>query len=125
MDGRNVVIKKSSYEGAINEDTPDQTRQYDRSDVLKAFKESITKILNKDEQYSEKLKDFQSKRSAASVAVRQVLGRNALDGENVIIRKSSYQGATNEGTADQTRQYDRSDVLKAFKESITKIENLA
>jgi len=73
--------------------------------------------LTKDEQYNEKLKDFQSKRSAASVAIRQVLGRNALDGENVIIRKFSYQGAINEGTEDQTRQYNRSNVLEASQPS--------
>lgn len=46
-----------------------------------------------------------------------MLGRNALDGRTVIIKKSYYQGAVNEGTPDQMRQYNKSDVLKAFKEA--------
>lgn len=79
----------------------------------------------KDEQYNEKLKDFQSKSSATANAIGQTLGSNALDGRNVIIKKSSYQGATNEGSADQTRQFNRSDVFKAFQESTTKVETLA
>ena len=81
--------------------------------------------LTKEEQYNEKLKDFQSKSSATANAVGEILGSNALDGRNVIIKKSSYQGAVNEDTEDQTRQYDRSDVLKAFQESTTKVEELA
>jgi hypothetical protein len=78
--------------------------------------------LTKDEQYNEKLKDFQSKSSATANAIGQTLGSNALDGHNVIIKKSSYQGAINEGTEDQTRQYDRSNVLEAFQEPTTKVE---
>ena len=81
--------------------------------------------LTKDEQYNEKLKDFQSKSNATANAIGQTLGSNALDGRNVIIKKSSYQGAINERTEDQTRQFDRSDILKAFKESTTKVEILA
>jgi len=78
--------------------------------------------LTKDEQYNEKFKDFQSKSSATANAIGQTLGSNALDGRNVIIKKSSYQGAINEGTEDQTRQYDRSNVLEAFQEPTTKVE---
>ena len=81
--------------------------------------------LTKDEQYEERKRDFESKSSATKNAVDQILGRNALDGRNVIIKKSSYQGAVNEGTTDQTRQYDRGDVLKAFQESTTKVETLS
>ena len=81
--------------------------------------------LTKDEQYNEKLKVFQSKSSATANAIGQTLGSNALDGQNVIIKKSSYQGAINEGTEDQTRQYNRSNVLEAFQEPTVKVEEAA
>lgn len=77
--------------------------------------------LTKEEQYNEKLKDFQSKSNATANAVGQTLGSNALDAGDVVIKKSSYNGAINEGTKDQTRQFDRSDVLEAFKESTAKV----
>ena len=81
--------------------------------------------LTKDEQYEERERDYRSKSRAATNTVGQILGRNGNDSLDIRIKKSSYQGATNKGTADQTRQYDRSDILKAFQESTTKVEKLA
>jgi|GEM_PF-2549158 len=74
---------------------------------------------SKEKQYEERERDYRSKSKAATNAVGQILGRNGNDSLDIRIKKSSYQGATNKGTADQTRQYDRSDILKAFQESTT------
>jgi len=93
--------------------------------VITFLSEEQQNNLTKDEQYNEKLKDFQSKSSATANAVGEILGSNAVDGRDVVIQKSSYQGATNEGTQDPTRKFDRSDILKAFQESTTKVEKLA
>jgi hypothetical protein len=89
------------------------------------FTEEQDANLTKEEQYEEREKDFDSKSIAAAKAVGQILGRNGEDSLDIRIKKSSYQGATNEGTTDQTRQFNKSDVLKAFKESTTKVETLA
>ena len=48
-----------------------------------------------------------------------ILGPNVSFTPEVRIKKSSYQGARNEGTEEQTREYDRSNVLESFKEAIT------
>ena len=40
------------------------------------------------------------------------------------IRKSRYNGARNEGTEDQTREYDRSDIFKEAKESLIQTQKL-
>ena len=74
---------------------------------------------SKEKQYEERERDYRSKSKAATNAVGQILGRNGNDSLDIRIKKSSYQGATNKGTADQTIQYDRSDILKAFQESTT------
>jgi hypothetical protein len=81
--------------------------------------------LTKDEQYEERKRDYKSRLESTENAVFSVFGSNGNGSLDIRIKKSSYQGATNDGTADQTRQYDRSDVLKAFQESTTKVETLA
>ena len=81
--------------------------------------------LTKDEQYEERERDFDSKTIATAKATFDLLGSDGKGTSSIRIKKSHYQGAVNEYTADQTRQYDRSDVLKAFQESTTKVEILA
>lgn len=39
-----ITIKKSHYEGAINEDSPEQTRKYNRSNFLEAFQKGTTRV---------------------------------------------------------------------------------
>jgi hypothetical protein len=88
--------------------------------VIKFFPEDSQ--LNETEQYEERRKDFDAKTAAAAKSTDDVF-RGTRKGEvDVRIKKSSYQGAKNEGTAEQTREYDRSDVLEPFKEAITKTE---
>jgi hypothetical protein len=93
--------------------------------VIRFLSEDEQNNLTKDEQYEERTRDFGSKAIAAAKATNDVLGSSGNGRSSVRIKKSSYQGATNEGSTDQTRQYDRSDVLKAFQESTTKVEELA
>ena len=83
------------------------------------FSQEQEASFSKEKQYEERERDYRSKSKAAINAVGQILGRNGNDSLDIRIKKSSYQGATNKGTADQTRQYDRSDILKAFQESTT------
>lgn len=83
------------------------------------FSQEQEASFSKEKQYEERERDYRSKSKAATNAVGQILGRNGNDSLDIRIKKSSYQGATNKGTADQTRQYDRSDILKAFQESTT------
>jgi hypothetical protein len=88
--------------------------------VIKFFPEDSQ--LNESEQYEERTRDLESKQDAAENAAINVLGPDvSIDGK-IKIKKSSYQGAKNEGTADQSREYDRSDVLKPFQETVTDVE---
>ena len=93
--------------------------------VIKFLSPEEEANLTKEEQYEERERDLDSKSIATEKATADVLGPNVTYNPTVRIKKSSYQGATNEGTSDQTRQYNRSDVLKAFQESTTKVETLA
>jgi hypothetical protein len=93
--------------------------------VIKFLSEDEQNNLTNDEQYEERTRDLDSKAIATAKATSDVLGSDGKGTSSIRIKKSSYQGATNEGTADQTRQFNRSDVLKAFKESTTKVETLA
>ena len=93
--------------------------------VIKFLSPEEEANLTKDKQYEERKRDLDSKSIATEKATADVLGPNVTYNPTVRIKKSSYQGAINEKSADQTRQFDRSDVLKAFKESTTKIEKLA
>jgi len=93
--------------------------------VIKFLSQDEQNNLTNDEQYQERTRDFDSKTIAIAKATSDVLGSDGKGASSIRIKKSSYQGATNEGSADQTRQYDRSDVLKAFQESTTKVEKLA
>ena len=93
--------------------------------VIKFLSEDEQNNLTNDEQYEERTRDLDSKAIATAKATSDVLGSDGKGTSSIRIKKSSYQGATNEGSADQTRQFNRSDVLKAFKESTTKVENLA
>jgi hypothetical protein len=93
--------------------------------VIKFLSPEEEANLTKEEQYEERERDLDSKSIATEKATTDVLGPNVTYNPTVRIKKSSYQGATNEGTSDQTRQFNRSDVFKAFKESTTKVETLA
>lgn len=93
--------------------------------VIKFLSPEEETNLTKEEQYEERERDLDSKSIATEKATADVLGPNVTYNPTVRIKKSSYQGATNEGTSDQTRQFNRSDVFKAFKESTTKVETLA
>lgn len=93
--------------------------------VIKFLSQDEQNNLTNDEQYQERTRDFDSKTIAIAKATSDVLGSDGKGTSSIRIKKSSYQGATNEGSADQTRQYDRSDVLKAFQKSTTKVEKLA
>jgi hypothetical protein len=93
--------------------------------VIKFFEDTDQQNLTEDEQYEERTRDLDSKSIAAEKATADVLGPDVKVKPTVRIKKSSYQGAKNEGTSDPTRQFDRSDVLKSFKESTTKVEALA
>ena len=81
--------------------------------------------LSPDEQYNQKYDEYKRQSEAIATAVKEVLGPDALGGRDVKIRRSKYTGATNEGTADQTRTYDRGDVFEAFQAAPTEVENLA
>ena len=81
--------------------------------------------LTKDEQYEERKRDYKSRLESTETAVFSVFGSDGNGSLDIRIKKSHYQGAVNEYTADQTRQFDRSDILKAFQESTTKVEKLA
>jgi len=93
--------------------------------VIKFLSQDEQNNLTNDEQYQERTRDFDSKTIAIAKATSDVLGSDGKGASSIRIKKSSYQGATNEGSADQTRQFNRSDVFKAFKESTTKVETLA
>jgi hypothetical protein len=93
--------------------------------VIKFFNESEQQNLTEDEQYEERARDLDSKSISTEKATADVLGTNVKVKPTIRIKKSSYQGAKNEGTSDQTREFDRSDILKSFKESTTKVEELA
>ena len=93
--------------------------------VIKFLSEDEQNNLTNDEQYEERTRDFDSKAVATAKATSDVLGSDGKGTSSIRIKKSSYQGATNEGTADQTRQFNRSDIFEAFKGSTTKVETLA
>jgi hypothetical protein len=80
--------------------------------------------LSPEEQYNLKQDEYERQSAAIATAVKEVLGPDAVAGANVKIRRSKYTGATNEGTADQTRTYDRGDVFEAFQKAPTEVENL-
>ena len=92
--------------------------------VIKTFTEDEQKNLDENEQRESREQDYNSKTAATAKSIYDILGSNAKGSLNIRVRKSSYQGAVNEGTEDQTRQYNRSDVFKEFKESSTKVEKL-
>lgn len=82
--------------------------------VLTFLSDEQTQNLSEDEQYAEKYRDFESKADAAATSVGDVLGRNENASLEIRIKKSHYAGAKNEGTQEQTREYDRSDIFKPF-----------
>ena len=92
--------------------------------VIKTFTEDEQQNLDENEQRESRQQDYNSKTVATAKSIYDVLGSNAKGSLNIRVRKSSYQGAVNEGTQEQTRKYNRSDVFKEFKESSTKVEKL-
>jgi hypothetical protein len=91
--------------------------------VIKFFPEDTN--LTEEEQYQEKSQDYARKSLAIEEAANEVVGPSVYDGVSIRIKKSSYQGATNEKTRDLTRQYNRSDIFKPFQKGVTKIELLS
>ena len=88
--------------------------------VIKFFPDDSP--LNEDQQNEERKRDLESKSDATEKSALDVLGPNVTFTPEVRIKKSSYQGARNEGTKEQSREYDRSNVLESFKETITNVE---
>jgi hypothetical protein len=91
--------------------------------VIKFFPEDTQ--LDEQQQYEERQRDLDTKTDATEQSTINVLGTSVTYNPTIRIKKSSYQGAKNEGTTDQTREYDRGDVLEPFKKSTTEIEKLA
>jgi hypothetical protein len=89
-----------------------------------SFLDDAQDKLSPDEQYKIKQDEYKRQSTAIANAVKEVLRPNALGGRNVKIRRSQYTGATNEGSADQTRTYNRGDVFEAFQKAPTEVENL-
>jgi hypothetical protein len=93
--------------------------------VLSELTKEQEQTLSKDEQYAEKFRDFESRSDAAENSVGDVLGSNALNGREVVIKKSYYKGAVNQKSTEPTRQYDRGDILKPFQQGTTEVEALS
>lgn len=89
-----------------------------------SFLDDAQSKLSPDEQYQIKQDEYKRQSTAIANAIKEVLGPDALGGRNVKIRRSKYTGATNEGSADQTRTYDRGDVFEAFQKAPTEVEGL-
>jgi hypothetical protein len=80
--------------------------------VIKFFPDESP--LTEEQKYGEREQDLRSKSEATAKATADVLGRDENTRRVVRIRRSSYRGATSEGTSEQSRRFDRSDVLNAF-----------
>lgn len=81
--------------------------------------------LSEDEQFTRKEQEFRDKLDSSADAIENVLGDNGVYEQEVAIKRSSYQGAKNEGSSDQTRQYDRGDVLKSISKKEQSVADLS
>lgn len=81
--------------------------------------------LSEDEQFTRKEQEFRNKLDNSADAIENILGDNGVYEQAVAIKRSSYQGAKNEGSSDQTRQYDRGDVLKSISKKEQSVADLA
>ena len=81
--------------------------------------------LSEDEQFTRKEQEFRDKLDSSADAIENVLGDNGVYEQAVTIKRSSYQGAKNEGSSDQTRQYDRGDVLKPISKKEQSVADLS
>ena len=81
--------------------------------------------LSEDEQFTRKEQEFRDKLDNSADAIENILGDNGVYEQEVAIKRSSYQGAKNEGSSDQTRQYDRGDVLKSISKKEQSVADLA
>ena len=85
----------------------------------------ISVISDSNKEYEQRERELDTKSIAAEQAAANVLGPNVTYNPTVSIKKSSYQGAINEDSPEQTRQYNRSNVLEAFQKSTTEVEKNA
>ena len=81
--------------------------------------------LSEDEQFTRKEQEFREKLDNSADAIEDVLGDNGVYEQETIIKRSSYQGAKNEGSSEQTRQYDRGDVLETISKKEQSVEDLS
>ena len=81
--------------------------------------------LSEDEQFTRKEQEFRDKLDKSADSIENVLGDNGVYEQEVTIKRSSYQGAKNEGSSDQTRQYDRGDVLKSISKKEQSVAELS
>ena len=81
--------------------------------------------LSEDEQFTRKEQEFRDKLDNSADAIENILGDNGVYEQEVAIKRSSYQGAKNEGSSDQTRQYDRGDVLKSISKKEQSVADLS
>jgi hypothetical protein len=90
--------------------------------VIKFFSEAEDANLTNEQKNEDRKTDYKSKLESTGNAISNVFGSSRNGSLDIRVKKSSYQGAKNEGTADQSREYDRSDVLKPFQETVTDVE---
>ena len=81
--------------------------------------------LSEDEQFTRKEQEFREKLDNSADAIEDVLGDNGVYEQETIIKRSSYQGAKNEGSSEQTRQYDRGDVLETISKKEQSVGDLS
>jgi len=77
--------------------------------------------LSQEEEQQAKKEDYESKLKGAKGAIDDVLGGVGNGKLDIRIKKSKYIGHTNP-KSEQTREYDRSDVLETFKQGIAEAE---
>jgi hypothetical protein len=81
--------------------------------------------LSEDEQFTRKEQEFREKLDNSADAIENILGDNGVYEQAITVKRSSYQGAKNEGSSEQTRQYDRGDVLKSISKKEQSVAELS
>ena len=93
--------------------------------IIPFLTENQLETLNEKQQYAEKYNQYISTVTKSWKSTLSVIGDEERFEQEIRIRKSSYHGATNEDTNEQTRQYDRSNILKKYQEVNTETEILS
>ena len=93
--------------------------------VVPFLTETQLETLNEEEQYAEKLKKYEEIQLNSWRSTVSAISDTDRVEQEIRIRKSSYHGAKNEKSPDQTRIYDRSNILEKFQEVNTEEELLS